>query len=314
MLFDVAISLGGFLMLALGGDVLVRGANGLGGRLSLPPFVVGLVLVALGTSAPEMAVSIGAAVQGQGDIAVGNVIGSNIVNISLVLGLAALLVRIPITRDTQRYHLPALLIMSVLTLAFIANGQLVRWEGALLLLGLLVLFLLARRLGNSAGQPDPVDELSSSDPSAYQAPHRLAFQLVAGIAVLVAGAQATIVGASGLARDIGVSEAVIALSVTALGTSLPEIAASLAAVARRQFDIAMGNIVGSNLANIGLVLSLSALATPLTSHGISLPVLSMFLGLTVLLSVLAWWQGAIARIAGVGFLGLYGYYCTLLFT
>ncbi len=243
---------GGLVLLLIGGDVLVRGAVTLAQRLSVPPLVIGLTVVAFGTSSPELVVSLDAVLSGAPEIAIGNVIGSNIANILLVLGLPAIIY--PIACDVTAIRRDGI-IMFAISLAFIGvcwSGQLLNWHGAIMtsmLCGYLVWSYFSGRDENEATAEAIVDEIEGISARPHSILLSLVF-IVAGIAGLIFGADMLIAGGIAIAVAAGVSEATIGLSLIALGTSLPELATSLVAAIRRHGDVAIGNVIGSNLFNI----------------------------------------------------------------
>ncbi len=260
MILDWVMIVGGLALLVFGGDALVKGAVNLSLRLGIPPLIVGLTVVAFGTSAPELLVSVQAALAGQAGISLGNVVGSNIANILLILGLPALLTTIHCsTSDTTRSYW----VMIATTLLFIGlsfTGPLVWWHGLILLTGLALMLgdniRLARAHKAEAGSTlDGVD--------AHMAMGRIVLYIGLGLIGLALGARFLVDGASNVARAWGVSETVIGLTLVALGTSLPELVTSIIAALRKQADVAMGNVIGSNTFNILSILGITALIAPL---------------------------------------------------
>lgn len=248
------ILLAGFVMLVKGADWFVEGAAGIAGRFGIPQLVIGLTIVAMGTSLPEAAVSITSALSGSDGITVGNVVGSNILNILLILGITSLILPIPVQNSTVRIEIP---LMIAVTIVFLLSGldhQIKRWEGLLywlIFLGYLVyLFRMAK---NSEEKEEPVARL----PLWLQL-----LMLAGGGAVIVAGSNLAVRGATEIARFLGVSERFIGLTVVALGTSLPELVTSVIAARKGNADIAIGNIVGSNIFNILFVAGTSAVIVP----------------------------------------------------
>ncbi len=308
-MIDLTLLIGGLACLYFGSEWLLRGALSLSARFNLAPMAAGMVLLGLGTSAPELAVSLDAALAGRGDLAVGNIVGSNIVNFALVLGLAAAACRIPTMSASAARDMLGLGVLTALMLAFMHDQHLTRLEGGVLLVGVCtVLWSAVRRSHPSATGTAPASVTTANQAVGVEADapvkddamrvQRQTGLLLAGIAVLIAGAEMTVYGAVGLARLFGIAETTIALTVTALGTGLPEIAATLAAMARRQSGLALGNVIGSNLVNIGLVLGISAMAAPLHAPGIgtgpltTLAVLTaLVLGIVALCRYLERWMG-----------------------
>jgi cation:H+ antiporter len=253
--------LAGIALLFLGGNYLVEGSVSIARRFRVSPLVIGLTIVAFGTSAPELLVSLAATLKGNPDIAVGNVVGSNIANIGLVLGLSALILPVPVTGKTLPVHWLAMMAASIaLAILSATLGALPRLAGLAFLAALAVFILLALRLERAAAAPP-----ESPDPAAEKIhPLPLALLLtLASCAALAFGADWLVDGASFLATRLGVPEKVVGLTVVAVGTSLPELAASVAAALKKQMDISIGNIVGSNLFNILSILGFSSLVRPI---------------------------------------------------
>lgn len=252
--------LAGLLLLALGAESLIRGAAQIAERLGISSLVIGLTVVAFGTSAPELAVSVQASLSGSGDIAVGNVIGSNIANILLILGLAALLAPLMVARQLIRLDVPVMVAAGALTLVLAWDGRISRGDGCMLLAGMLLyaLFLL---MAGKRQQRLALNGRAESERGPASAPGgwlRHIFLVLMGLGLLVLGSQLLIEGAISLARALGLSELVIGLTVVAVGTSLPELATSLLALYRGERGIAVGNVVGSCVLNLLLVLGASA--------------------------------------------------------
>ncbi len=245
----------GFAMLVKGADWFVEGSSGFAGRLGIPQIVIGLTIVAMGTSAPEAAVSINAALKGNADISVGNILGSNILNILIILGLTSVIVPLAIKRMTLFAEIPYMIFITALFLVMgITGAGISRPEGALLLLLFVIyltyLFILAKKSGT--------DNVIEGKPI-----WKLARMMLAGIIAVVWGSDITVNAATGLARAAGLSERFIGLTIVALGTSLPERFTSVTAAVRGNADIAVGNIVGSNIFNILFIMGVAALAAPL---------------------------------------------------
>ena len=262
-MLDAASIIGGLLLLVVGGELIVRGASRLALRLRLSPVVIGLTVVAFGTSSPELAVSVGATLGGSPDVAVGNVVGSNIYNILLILGLAALLRRLVVRQQLVHFDVPLVIAASVLLWVLVLDGTLSTAEGAVLV-GLLVGYIaISLRIGRRTSDPAAAEatRLTPPEPPAGSR-RRDALVMLAGLVALVAGSQLLVGGATSLARTLGVPELVIGLTVVAIGTSLPELVTTVVATLRGQQDIAVGNVMGSNLFNILAILGLTALIAP----------------------------------------------------
>jgi cation:H+ antiporter len=290
---------GGLVLLLVGGDILVRGAVSLSQCFGLPPLLIGLTVVAFGTSSPELVVCINAALAGAPELAIGNVVGSNIANILLVLGLPATIFPIACGPGSLRRDTVVMLLASIGFVLLAFGGNIERWHGLLMLAGLLGFLFWCYRSARSRGYGDDavsgIDEISGRPRGARSA---LGF-VVVGLAGLVLGSELLVHGAVSIAADAGVSQAVIGLTVVALGTSLPELATSLVAAVRRHGDVAIGNVVGSNLFNLLGIMGITALVAPI-------PVPAEFVGFdfwvmlaaTLLLLVFAARGRAIGRITG----------------
>lgn len=310
LLYILAIA-GGCVGLYFGGDLLLKGATTIGTKLGWSAAIIGFVLVSLGTSAPELFVSAGAALQGYGDMAAGNVVGSNVVNLAIVLGLGALIIPLSIDRAIKIHQLPLMIVLTLLGYFFLIDGHLGRSEGLILFLSAFASILWAMRVDGPPASMEEVLETSVSD-AKKQSYGLSALQVLGGILLLIIGAEGLIWGGVGLAQIFGVPDAVIALTVTSVGTGLPEITATVLAVARRDSAMAVGNVVGSNLLNIGLVLGMSGMIAPIDSGGVgNLPLMTMVL-LSLVLALLAWFPGYISRLAGGVLLSSFVVYTALL--
>jgi cation:H+ antiporter len=295
---NVVLFLFGFALLTGGAEFLVRGASRIAVRLSVPAVVVGLTIVAFGTSLPELLVSLLANLQGDGgsEIAIGNIVGSNIANIGLILGLAGLLAVIPVETHLVRREMPLLILVSIIFIIMAWPGSISRLNGIILTAGLLAFTFYSYK--NTRTSPvqvregeEAIDVVEAIDPEIAQPSQRplvdLGFVAV-GIIALVIGANWLVGSAQFIARAMGVSELIIGLSLVAVGTSLPELATSTVAVYRKEGDIAVGNVVGSNFFNMMFIGGLSSLIKPLPvplhMRYFDFPVM---LGLTVLVYLLA---------------------------
>jgi cation:H+ antiporter len=308
MLITVML-LAGLVALYFGADWLVRGGAALAVRLGVTPLLVGLTVVAYGTSTPELIVSCLAATRGQDAIAIGNAVGSNIFNIGAILGLTALLCPLRVQFQLLKFDTPIMILVALLFLWFFLDGA-IQFGEALAFLAAIVLYTaaniwMARRQASAEvhrqfqqGVPAPSGSLARD----------LAL-MGAGLAVLVLGSRLFVGGAVDLARLLKMSEAVIGLTIVAAGTSLPELASSLMAAWRKQPDIAIGNVVGSNIYNILTILGTSGvLASPLDGQGVSLTDVYVMIGISLLLLVIAWTGFQLRRWEGALLLGAYGGY------
>lgn len=285
MMSDVILMLLGCASLYLGGDGLIRGCTALGRRLHMSPLLIGLVLVAFGTSAPELAVSLDAAIRSHGDLAAGNVVGSNMVNAALALLVLGIVARLPPVRSLAERDLPFLLLLSLLTALMLLDQHLSRWEGAALLLA------TAAFLGHVLRARQLPPACLAAPPGRRAALWKSVLFALGGIGLLVVGGEAMVHSGIGIARALGVSEAIIAMTVTAVGTGVPEISATLIALWRGHAALALGNLVGSNIMNLGIVLGSSSLVAPLQTPGMTLTPLSLLLVLTLTTWVGLLWQG-----------------------
>ncbi|MFV0300295.1 MAG: calcium/sodium antiporter [Paracoccus sp. (in: a-proteobacteria)] len=279
MTADLLLVLSGLGLLVIGGDNLVRGAVNLSLRLGVTPTVVGLTVVAFGTSAPELLVSVSAALSGSTDIAMGNVVGSNIANVLVILGACAALTGIPTRGLDLKESWVMMMAASVVVLLLAISGPIGRIDG-LLLLAMLGLVLWRQLTTSGAESPD---ELEGADASARG--WKIALWLAIGLIALPLGAHLLVTGATDIARLFGISEAVIGLTLVAIGTSLPELAASIASARAGRADMALGNVVGSNLFNILAILGVTALIRPLP---IPPQMLQLDLWVMLLSSALLW--------------------------
>jgi cation:H+ antiporter len=338
-LWDIGRILVGLVLLVGGGELLVRGAAGLATRIGMSPLVVGLTVVAFATSAPELAVTLGAVLGGEPGLAVGNVVGSNIANVLMILGAAAVILPLLVKVQLVRVDIPFMAAFSVLFLLLASDGAISRVDGlilfVLLILYISVAIILSRREGQvddlhgpgasiataSAGRvgrtvggdAKTMTEVTMTEAVREVDAHRgsigrdLMFLLI-GVALLIVGANVLVRGATGIATAFGVSELIVGLTVVAIGTSLPELATSIVAVRRGQRDLAVGNVVGSNIFNIGAVAGLAGVISP---AGLPVPESALALDIplmiaaTVVLIPLAFTGSVIRRWEGAVLLGLY---------
>lgn len=294
----------GLVALFFGGEYLVRGATAIARHFRLSPMVIGLTIVGFGTSAPEMLVSVQAALAGQPAIAIGNVLGSNIANILLILGISALIAPLIIPVRKLWRDLGFMLLATAVIWVMLLDGNVTRLDGVLLVVGLIV-FLATAFL---TGKIEPEEDLSGDIPQ-WKA---WAFTL-GGLVVLVIGARLLVDSSTELARAFGISEAVIGLTIVAVGTSLPELATSVIAAIRKQTEIAVGNIVGSNIFNIFGILGVTSLIHPITADPRFASIDMIWVSIAAVgLTVLAFILGGLPRIAGAVLLAAYGAYVALI--
>jgi cation:H+ antiporter len=302
MLIAIAQIIGGFILLVWGADRLVAGASALARNLGVSPLVIGLTIVAFGTSAPELVVSAVAAYRGNAGLAVGNAIGSNIANIGLILGITAVVYPLKVESETLKREYPLLMLVMIAGFIMAADLNFSRTEGWLLLTGLISLVLWMVQFGVRRGKEDPLAEEFAAEIPVDMPTRTAGIWLTVGLIVLPLSSAFLVEGAVTIARAMQVSETVIGLTIVAFGTSLPELAASLTSALREEDDLAIGNVIGSNMFNILGVLGIAATIQPVGVEELMLkqdfPV--MFL-LTVLLFFMAYGihgPGKISRRSG----------------
>ena len=269
MTLTLLLLLVGLALLYFGAEGLVRGSSSMALRLGVSPLLVGLTVVAFGTSAPEMIVSIQAAYLGQGDISVGNVVGSNICNIGLILAFSALIVPIKVASQIVRIDTPIMIGTTALAIALLYDGALTRAEGIIFFLLLVAYVVFSIRIAKKQAADPLAQEFSEEVRISKSGVAVDVLMVLGGLVMLVFGARFLVDSAIVIAKAFGLSEAVIGLTIVAIGTSLPEFATSLIAAIKKEADIAVGNVVGSNIFNILGILGVSAFITPLSSSGIT---------------------------------------------
>lgn len=291
-----------------GADWLTDGAVSLARRMGIPQIVIGLTVVAMGTSMPEFFVSLTSAVNGTPDLAVGNVVGSNIFNTLFIVGVAAIVAPIAILPATVRKDMPFALIASALLLVLSIDRKIGTLD-ALVLLVLFIVFMVYTVRGATAGQPDSRNEAdASAEPAQQKSAWRAVLLVAAGLACLVIGSNVFVDNASAIARSIGVSDAVIGLTIVACGTSLPELATSVVAARRGDSGIAIGNVLGSNVFNILMIIGLTGIVSPMNIQGIT----TLDLSMTIISMAVLWlfaftkyrvqrWEGTVLAAAYVAY-------------
>ncbi len=288
---------GAVTLLYVGGEALVRGASALAARMGVSSLAIGLTVVAFGTSAPELAVSVDAAIAGANDISVGNVVGSNIANIALILGLAALIRPMAVQAKVVFLDAPLMILVSLLLLAVLSSGEASRLEGAAFAVGLCA--YMGFTLWEARREPGRIrEEFSSALASATLPLPWTLGHVVAGLLLLTGGGHLLVTAAVSLAEFAGVSQAAIGLTIVAVGTSLPELATSVVASARGYGDLAVGNVVGSNIFNIVGILGVTAMIRPLERGGIAWIDLGVMVALACALTVLLFGRSRLGRAEG----------------
>lgn len=257
-MLTLVLLVGGLALLITGAELLVRGASRLALAVGISPLVVGLTVVSLGTSSPEIAVSVDSALKGEGDLTLGNVVGSNICNVLLILGASALVVPLVVSRRLIRIHVPLMVGVSILLILLALNGSLGRVEGIVLCAALVAYIAFTVY----EGRRETTDALPPAVEAGSESRLLSVAMLFVGLGMLIIGAQLLVNSATEIAEDLGLSTLVIGLTLVALGTSLPEIATSLIAALRGERDLAVGNVVGSNVFNILGVMGISSLVSP----------------------------------------------------
>ena len=320
MLTEFIAIIGGFALLVWGADRFVTGAAATAANLGVSPLLIGLTIVGFGTSAPEILVSAMASWNGNPALAIGNGIGSNITNIALILGITALVIPLQINSGILRRELPMLMITSLIVYGLFLDKILDFNDGVILLLGLVVMLGWTIYLGLSSRKSDPMaDEYAAELPTKMSTPTAL-FWLLAGIIVLLVSSRLLVWGAVEIATHFGISDLIIGLTIVALGTSLPELAASIASALKNEHEIAIGNIIGSNMFNMLAVLGIPGIISPgPVENAVVSRDFPIMLGLTLALIIMATgWRsraGQINRVEGALLLSVYcGYQALLYFT
>jgi cation:H+ antiporter len=309
MMIDLLLMTVGLIVLLAGAGQLVRAAVAISLMFGFSRVVVGATVVAFGTSAPEFVISLTAAVDGSSGLALGNVLGSNVANVALVLGSAALVAPLIVDTRLVRWEIPVLVTSTAAVLLFGANGTIGRFEGGLLFLGgLLGFVVVSLLLVPESSVIDGDEKMEGQPPRTTRALAIAGMLLLVGLAALAAGSAAVVEGAKGIAERVGMSELTVGVSIVAVGTSLPEVATSLVAAWRREHDIAVASIVGSNIFNLLGVVGATALITPLTLdrslYGFELPALA--LSSLILVPLVMWWsRHLVDRREGVLLVSLY---------
>lgn len=256
MLLQLALLVLGFVMLIKGADWFVDGASSIATKFGIPQLVIGLTIVAMGTSAPEAAVSITAALKGNADITIGNVVGSNILNVGVILGVASVITSLAVAKSTLKIEMPFMIAVTAVLLGLGFDKEVSRIDGVIIIVLFIAylsyLFVLAKK---------GMDGEKEEKPKTVSLPKSIALTII-GFALIILGSDVTVDAATKIATMVGLSERIIGLTIVALGTSLPELCASVVAARKKNADIAIGNIVGSNLFNILFVVGISALITP----------------------------------------------------
>lgn len=317
MWLQLVTVIAGFALLVWGADRFVMGAAGTARSLGVSPLIIGLTIVGFGTSAPEILVSVMAALQGNTGLAIGNAIGSNITNIALILGATALVAPLSVHSGIVKRELPILIGTTLVAFVLLSDGTLGRPDGLLLLLGLMLMLFSVVYIGVSGRDKDPVvAEYEAEIPTDLSRGQSLVW-LIVGLLVLVGSSRMLVWGAVGVAEHFGISDLIIGLTIVALGTSLPELAASIASVLKNEHDIAIGNVIGSNMFNILAVLGIPGVISPgSVDPDVVNRDMPVMIGLTVALFLMAYGFRGLGRInrgEALLLLAAYAGYQTLLY-
>lgn len=293
-------ALGGLVLLALGAEGLVRGSSSIALRMGVTPLVIGLTVVAFGTGSPEMIVSLQAALSGNSDLALGNIVGSNISNIALILGLAALVRPLQVRSALLQREVPVMIAVTLLLAVMLHDGMLGRFEGAVLAFSAVAYTLATYRAARRDRSADLAAQFSHELRRADTSTARSSVLVAGGFAGLLVGAHLLVHGAVVIAQAMGMSQLVIGLTVVAIGTSLPELATSVVAAHRNDADVALGNVLGSNIFNILLILGVVAMIKPVSAAGLRPLDLGVLIGSAIAIYPLMWrgrivnrWEGAL---------------------
>ncbi len=302
-MIDILLVVAGVVLVIWGASKLTGGAVGVAERLRVPQIVIGLTIVSIGTSAPELFVSLMSALNDTPDMAVGNIVGSNIFNVLVIAGVSAVVCPISIGRDTVRRDLPVSIVASLVFVALCIDGEIGRLDAAALMAGFVAYMVYTVRAGKRGA--DEAGGAASPPAPLWKS----ALFIVVGLAALIFGGDIFVDGASGVARSLGVSDALIGLTIVAGGTSLPELATSIVAARKGNSDIAIGNVIGSNVFNILMILGVTGVVSPMRIGGVT----AVDMGVLVLSGFLLWmfcytkhtvsrWEGAVMAAAYGGYL------------
>ena len=308
MLIEILYIVGALVVLYFGAEWLVKGASSVAERLGVSPLVVGLTVVAFGTSTPELIVSTQAALDGLGGISIGNVIGSNISNIGLILGISALIYPLKAQMQLIRFDAPVMILAALLFLVLFLDQRIGRIEGVVFVAGIVAYTVFNVIKSRKEHQKKVLKEFDEAMPKISRHWAIDVLFIVAGFAALIIGSEFLVDNAVGLARQLGLSEAVIGLTIVAIGTSMPELATSVVAAIKKQPDIAIGNVIGSNIFNILGILGITALIKPISPPDINLTDSLVMIVMSLLLLpfirsgfTLRRWEGALLLVLYIGY-------------
>jgi cation:H+ antiporter len=296
-MINVLFLLLGFILLIKGADYFVDSASAIARRFKIPSMIIGLVIVSIGTSLPELSVSVSSSLNGMNDLSVANVVGSNIFNILMVLGFSSLITKLPIEENSIKFDLPFLNIVSIMLLAMLINLTLGRFNGVILI-GIFVYFLW-----------HTIKPILNEDNTEKEIENKLSFKVIVlgilGVIGIILGGDMVVDSASNIAKMLGMSENLIGLTIVAIGTSLPEFVTSIIAVLKGENEIAIGNVIGSNIFNILLILGVSSVISPIVVSFISVIDVVFMISITILLYVFVVKNKVLNRCQGIAFIFLY---------
>lgn len=310
MLLSILYILVGVVVVLWGADRLTEGAVGVAERLHIPQLVIGLTIVAIGTSMPEFCVSFVSALKGTADLAVGNVVGSNIFNSLMIVGITAMVAPMTILKNTVRLDIPFALLASIILAAFCYDGELTRLDAGILFVLFVVFMFITLQHAKRGEKKEESEENEEAKEQGEEMPvWKIVLLILVGLACLVLGSNVFVDGATKVATALGISDAVIGLTVVAMGTSIPELATSVVAARKGNSGIAIGNVLGSNVFNILLVIGLTGVISPMHIQGITWIDLSMLILSMVLLLLFSYtkytiarWEGAVLTTLFVGYI------------
>ena len=308
MLISVLYILISLLLLYFGANWLVKGSSSLALRAGVSPLVAGLTVVAFGTSSPELVVSVNAAISGHGNMAIGNVVGSNLFNICIILGISALVAPLKIKMQLLKIDIPVLILTTIGFMLLFADRHISRFEGVVLVSGIVLYTIMNIILARREKNIEVLAEFQESVTDPKLKWYWSAGLILIGLGLLIAGSELLVKGAVVIARSLGVGETIISLTIIAAGTSMPELASSIVATIKKEYDIAIGNIIGSNIFNILGIIGISSLVKPLSAIAISNIDLYAMLGVTLLLLPFFRTHYTLKRDEGFFMIALYGMY------
>lgn len=317
MLLSIAAVIAGLAILAWSSDKFVDGASGLARITGIPPLIIGIVIIGFGTSAPEMLVSVSAALSGTPGMALGNAIGSNIANIALILGITAMLVALPVQSTIVKREVPLVLLAGIFSWLLIRDGSITRMDGILLIVALIVLLSWMTYAATRQRDKTFENEVKSSAEEGALTCKQALFWTLIGLVLLIISSQILVIGATDIAKFFGISDLVIGLTIVAIGTSLPELAASVSSARKGEVNLAVGNIIGSNLFNnlgvMGLAAILAPFSTPAEVLARDLPIMLILTVLIVVFTFTPPKRNMISRWEAIVLLSIFAAYQLLIY-